>query len=486
MLSTEKKRKARSDGKAAREAREYARLSAIRDNDRGRSYFWWLFIVIILVNMLDEVSSTTGGTVTTNIIEDFFVRRPFLGRTYTLEQGIALNASLGMITSAISFIAPLYKTWGDRVGRKPLFVISTLGMAVGMVIVYFSRNYIVYLIGNTVCHFFLGHDMQILYVLEESPRDKRTTYYSLAKAAGLYGTIFIPMLRQAMMGNDGAKWRNIFGIPGFFGLAMALLVILIARETRPFAEKRCEVLEARMRGEAGADAASEAAAAVPAEAAAGPAKEPRLSIIAAIKLIFTNRQLRALMIAQMVFCLCMTTMSSYYQPLMNDAGMDTEAITQALVMYPILYGTLTLCSGFLADKLGRKVTVMGGAAVALLCYAGFLISAYAGAKPLLVGAFYGAYIGAYWIGKDYIEIMMTENTPTELRASVMAAGNFIYLVGVGVGSVTMMVGINFLPMWIPCLITVVPSLVIAFLLIGRNARETKGTDYEEVGGRADA
>jgi hypothetical protein len=40
--------------------------------------------------------------------------------------------------------------------------------------------------------------------------------------------------------------------------------------------------------------------------------------------------------------------------------------------------------------------------VALLSYIGFLLSAYLGGSPILVGIFYALYIGAYWIGKDYI------------------------------------------------------------------------------------
>jgi len=67
---------------------ELARLERIKGKARPGYYFWVLFVIIILVNMLDEVSSSIGGTVTTNIIEDFFVRNPFLGRFYTLEEGI--------------------------------------------------------------------------------------------------------------------------------------------------------------------------------------------------------------------------------------------------------------------------------------------------------------------------------------------------------------------------------------------------------------
>ena len=457
-----------------REARELDRLTQLKRRGRSGVYFWVLFVIIILVNMLDEVSSTTGGTVTTNMVEEFFVRNPFFGKTRTLEEGIQLNGTIGIATGIIAFLAPFYKVLGDRIGRKPLFVISTFGMAFGMVLVFLSRDYWVYLLGATFISFFLGHDMQILFVLEEAPADKRTTLYSIAKSLGIFGTMAIPVLRRLLMGNDGTKWRNIYGIPGFLGLLFVLLIILFVKETSVFIDRRSAYLsipreerleQARLEKEAKKEKKK---------------SSRKAGILPAIRYIFTHRQLRSLMVTQIVFCTALVAISQYYQPIMNDAGMSTEQITQALVPYPIVFGLLTMSSGFISDKLGRKTTVTGFSAVALLSYIGFLVSAYTGASPILVGIFYALYIGAYWIGKDYIEIMMTENTPTDIRASVMAAANFVYMGGTAVGYFVVLGGITFLPLWLPCLITIVPGLTVATFLLATRVKETKGIDYATI------
>ena len=457
-----------------REARELDRLTQLKRRGRSGIYFWVLFVIIILVNMLDEVSSTTGGTVTTNMVEEFFVRNAFFGKTRTLEEGIQLNGTIGIATGIIAFLAPFYKVLGDRIGRKPLFVISTFGMAFGMVLVFLSRDYWVYLLGATFISFFLGHDMQILFVLEEAPADKRTTLYSIAKSLGIFGTMAIPVLRRLLMGNDGTKWRNIYGIPGFLGLLFVLMIILFVKETSVFIDRRSAYLsiprEERLEQ-----------ARLEKEAAKEKKKSSRKAgILPAIRYIFTHRQLRSLMVTQIVFCTALVAISQYYQPIMNDAGMSTEQITQALVPYPIVFGILTMSSGFISDKLGRKTTVTGFSAVALLSYIGFLVSAYTGASPILVGIFYALYIGAYWIGKDYIEIMMTENTPTDIRASVMAAANFVYMGGTAVGYFVVLGGITFLPLWLPCLITIVPGLTVATFLLATRVKETKGIDYATI------
>lgn len=459
----------------AREQRELAKLERIKAKGRPNSYFWILFVIIILVNMLDEVSSSTGSTVTTNMIETFFVNNPFLGKYYTLEEGIALNSMLGAVTGVISILAPFYKVLGDKIGRKPLFVISTFGMAFGMVVVYFSQNYVVYLIGATFIAFFLGHDMQILYVLEEAPADKRTTLYSIAKSLGIFGTLAIPVLRNYLMGDDGSKWKNIYGIPGFFGLVLVVLVIIFARETMVFVHQRSEYLSVPRAERLERERLEKL------KAKEDKKSSRKAGIIPAVKYIFSHQQLTVLMISQIVFCSAMIAMSSYYQPIMNDAGMSTADITEAIVAYPVVFGLLTLISGPISDKFGRKKTITSFAIVALISYVAFLLTAYSGkVRPIIVGICYGLYIGAYWIGKDYIEIMMTENTPTDIRASVMAAANFVYLGGTVVGYVVILVGIQFLPMWLPCLITVVPGLLVSIALLIAKVKETKGIDYEAI------
>jgi DeoR/GlpR family transcriptional regulator of sugar metabolism len=178
--------------------------------------------------------------------------------------------------------------------------------------------------------------------------------------------------------------------------------------------------------------------------------------------------------------LALIGVSGYYQPIMNDAGMTTQEITQALVAYPVVFGVLTMSSGFLADRFGRKKTITGFSLAALVMYVAFLLGAYNGLPPILVGVCYALYIGSYWIGKDYIEIMMTENTPTDIRASVIAGANIVFLAGTAVGYLVVLIGIQFLPIWLPCLITVVPGLLVSTFLVMTRVKETRGVDYAAI------
>ena len=41
-------------------------------------------------------------------------------------------------------------------------------------------------------------------------------------------------------------------------------------------------------------------------------------------------------------------------------------------------------------------------------------------------------------------------------------------------------GVTFLPLWLPCLITIVPGLTVATFLLATRVKETKGIDYSTI------
>ena len=111
----------------------------------------------------------------------------------------------------------------------------------------------------------------------------------------------------------------------------------------------------------------------------------------------------------------------------------------------------------------------------------FIIAINSGWNPYLVGIAYGLYIGGYWIGRDYMEIISTEMVPTEIRASIVGAVGLLVYVGMAVGFVFVNVGILFAPIWLVCLIFSVPCVGVAVVLLMLKVKETKGTDYEKIG-----
>ena len=464
----------RNPARSEREQHELERLKKQRAKGRYAMYFAVLLIVIVLTDILDNLATNIGSNITSSFITEFFVNGKVFGRSYEYEEGLALHNTISLIGYVMALLAPFYKSLADRVGRKPLFVLSALGMASGLLVIFTCRSYLVFLIGSFILSFFIGSDIQILYVLEEAPKDKRATVYSLLKGIGGLSAVAIPTMRATLMANDPTQWRNIYLVPGLFGLAVAALIVLLVKETRVFQDKRIEQLSKGKEKSADKDTASADAKNKKAEGGL------KAGVIPAVKYIFKRKDLRTLILIKMLFDAAIIAMTNY-ESIMFRANMSTEAITTAEFYYPFLYCAAVMISGLLADKIGRKKTVVLFGLICAGAFVLFIISANGLWSPALVGIAYGLYLGGYWIGRDYMEIISTEMVPTQIRASIIGAEGLLVYVGMAVGFAFVNIGILFAPLWLICSVFALPCILISVLLLARKVKETMGVDYETIG-----
>ena len=164
------------------EQRELARFRKMQSRSSGSRYFFVLLALIAIVNILDEVTSNLTVTVQSSFVTEFFVNNPFMGKYYSYEDGLAFHSGIGVFTYVLGLFTPFYKALADKWGRKPLFVISTLGMATGLLVIHLSSSYIMFLVGFAIISFFMGHDIQIISILEEAPDRHRAKIYSFLKS----------------------------------------------------------------------------------------------------------------------------------------------------------------------------------------------------------------------------------------------------------------------------------------------------------------
>jgi hypothetical protein len=123
---------------------------------------------------------------------------------------------------------------------------------------------------------------------------------------------------------------------------------------------------------------------------------------------------------------------------------------------------------------------MKSGSICAVAFVFFIVSTNSLWQPRLVGLFYGLYLGGYWIGRDYMEIISTEMVPTGIRASIIGAEGLLVGVGMAIGYIFINVGILFLPIWLTCLIFAVPCVTISTILLFLKVKETKGVDYEAI------
>ena len=320
---------------------ELLRLKSQRAKARYAGYFIVLLVMIVLTDILDNLATNIGSNITSSFITEFFVNGKVFGKSYEYEAGLALHNTISLIGYVLSLLVSFYKSLADRIGRKPLFVLSALGMAAGLLIIFCCRSYLVFLIGSFMLSFFIGSDIQILYILEEAPKEKRATVYSLLKGIGGLSAVAIPTMRATLMANDPTKWRNVYLLPGLFGLAVAALIVLLVKETRIFQDRRIAQLERE-------EAPKESGPKEKPE----PGTEVKAGVISAIRYIFKRKDLRTLVLIKMLFDAAIIAMTNY-ESIMYRANMSTESITTAEFFYPFIYCAAVMISGFLADRIGR-------------------------------------------------------------------------------------------------------------------------------------
>ncbi len=454
------------------ENKELARLKKMQSRSSGSKYFLILLCLIAIVNILDEVTSNLTVTVQSSFVTEFFVDNPFMGKYYSFEDGLAFHSGIGVFTYVLGLFTPFYKALADKWGRKPLFVISTLGMATGLTVIYLSSSYIMFLVGFAIISFFMGHDIQIIYILEEAPDKHRAKIYSFLKSFGILGVILIPALRDALMGEDATKWRDIFLVPALIGFAAVALVILLAKDTKVFISDRITYLS-RPREEREKEKLL--------QKQQKKAQRNQSGVFNGVKYIFANKDTKMLIIAHIIFDAAMPAIALYFESSMHSAGMSTGEITKALFMVPVIYASITFLSGFIADKAGRKTTVN---LFSLTCVAGYILfvaGILKGWNPYLIGSFAGLYQGSYWIGRDYMNVMMTEKVPTDIRASVVGAEGLLVIIGLVVGYASTIIGMVILPaVWWACLAVSVPTVSVAAILFAIKVKETKGVNLDTI------
>ncbi len=453
------------------EQREITRLGKVQKKSSGGKYFFVLLLLIAIVNILDEVTSNLTVTVQSSFVTEFFVNNPFMGKYYSYEDGLAFHSGIGVFTYVLGLFTPFYKALADKWGRKPLFVMSTLGMALGLLVIHLSSSYIMFLVGFAIISFFMGHDIQIIYILEEAPDKHRAKIYSFLKSFGILGVILIPTLRDILMGDDAAKWREIFLVPALLGFAAVALVLLFAKDTKVFINERIEYLSRPY---------EERQAEKELKKQQKQAQRNQSGVFNGVKYIFANKDTKMLIIAHIIFDSAMPAIALYFESTMHQAGMSTSSITKALFMVPVIYASITFLSGFIADKLGRKITVTGFSVTCVAGYCLFVAGILLGWNPYLIGSFAGLYQGSYWIGRDYMNVMMTEKVPTDIRASVVGAEGLLVIIGLVVGYGSIIAGITLLPIWWACLAISIPAVSIAAIMFALKVKETKGANLDAI------
>ena len=453
----------------AREKRELMRLNREAQRPKGAYYLLFLMIVLTIIYIVDEITSNVNSAMQPYALFDLFgiASRDVHSPEYT--SAINTVEPWALVSNLFLIITPFYKALSDRYGRRLFLMINTVGMGLGMLIVMTAHSTVQYILGMLFMMFFTPNDMQVLYIMETAPKEKRATYSFVAKGIALISVSLIGVLSRMFLKEDiPSSWRMVYLIPVIVAIAVGVFSFFLVRETPVFVEQRRSFLslspEDRQR-KAEEDKKS------------GTAEQG--GVFRAIRFIFKNRQLRWILIAGFLF-FATTFYTSYYSTVLEGA-MTTTLVSVALIIYPLVNGVVTIISGFFSDKLGRKKAclILGG--LALLGLLLFVLACRLQWGPVAAGIAYGCSIGGLWSMSDTLILTMpAESSPSGMRASVMGTISVMIGAGMFIGRALFLVLQNFFEMDILFLCIGVPFMAVSLLLLMTKVKETKDVDLDHI------
>ena len=216
----------------ARESRELIRLENEAKRHKGRFYLLFAMVMLTVIYIVDEITSNVNSAMQPYALFDLF--RIASRDVNSAEYKAAINtvAPWQVASNLFLIITPFYKALSDRFGRRPFLMINTIGMGVGMLIVMTSKSTVQYILGMLFMMFFTPNDMQVLYIMETAPKEKRASYAFIAKGIALISVSLIGVMFFSMtMSVTLALLVSV--LPRTPGLAFGLTTIGLFLGTAP-------------------------------------------------------------------------------------------------------------------------------------------------------------------------------------------------------------------------------------------------------------
>ena len=466
---------------ALRREKEIAKWEREKARPRKNTYFCYLIFVLTLIYATDEIASQIGTLMKTEIANDLL--------SSFGNSSVGVMDMIGMVVVPFQILGLFYRPLADKWGRKVFLIVNTFGMSIALLVIFLSRNLLLYFLGACMIQFFIPHDMHVVYIMETAPAKRRAVMYSCIKFVANMGVMLVPVLRRLLM-QEASQWRQVYLIPALVGLACSFIALLSARETDAFIDSRLRYL--RMTDEERER-----------EAASRNAENAQGGLFHALRFALRHKQLRWLYISAALANLGMI-LTSDYQVIMSYGyasyylgsgayatmeaainAVSVNVITTALFAFTIGSACAQVVMGFLCDGPGRKPAAIAMAAMCVASFLGFYIGSNLGWNPWIVGFLCGATIGSYYSTNDVLIMMIGESAPTNLRSSAIAAQYIVVGIGFGVTylvAIPLATALGNAAVGLVALCFLTPGFIGALITLWRKTADTKGLNLDTVTG----
>ena len=179
---------------------------------------WWVAVINGMASYIDSCTIITSG-----------VALVIYQQTYGLT-----DIQFGALSAALTFCIAIGSIFGGRLGdlfgRKPVFSVTMVMLVLGALIMIFSSNFVLLLIGEILMGLGVGADLPVSLatISEQAPDDKRGKMLLFSDILWVVGVV----VAQGI-GSLVGDWGLLGGQIMFGQLAAVSAIVLILRQTIP-------------------------------------------------------------------------------------------------------------------------------------------------------------------------------------------------------------------------------------------------------------
>ena len=179
---------------------------------------WWVAVINGMASYIDSCTIITSG-----------VALVIYQNTYGLT-----DIQFGALSAALTFCIAIGSIFGGRLGdlfgRKPVFSVTMIMLVVGALIMVFSSNFALLLLGEILMGLGVGADLPVSLatISEQAPDEKRGKMLLFSDILWVVGIV----VAQGI-GSLVGDWGLLGGQIMFGQLAAVSLIVLILRQTIP-------------------------------------------------------------------------------------------------------------------------------------------------------------------------------------------------------------------------------------------------------------
>jgi len=381
------------------------------------------------------------------------IAQEFLG-SYSKNVQNSLMVLGSGIASLGFYLIIINQYFADKIGRKKVLAFNVVGLALASLLIMLSTNYIQYIFFMLLLYYFFSSNIWIIYIIEETDKEKRAFYSNLIRIAGLLGFILAIIFRSIFITDTQSNWRAMMLFPIILGIPLSIIILITLKETSTYQlMKEQESLKEKR-----------------------SFKEEMRSIFQTEN----RKSIYAILIISLIFG---GTRITLFEKYLTDVSILTQSQITIIFIWtvPAALGAF-LINGLLADRTGRKPLFYLWAGLQPISVITWVIGAH-NSNPeyvfIIVQIGFALMQISFWGLLGVLSLTTIELLPTDKRAFGSGIMVLFFALGTTIGLLLSSILILFLGLSISFIIIILPTFIIipiAYVFL----KETRGVELSKI------